>query len=305
MNTRTLTDYAQRAVSPGALSGGTRLRGAKFESTSEKPLLSIVTAVLNRKDSLQRTIDSVAGQSYRNVEHVIIDGGSTDGTIDVLRANESRLAYWTSEPDEGIFDAMNRGVATSRGEFIAILNSDDYYAPGALESVVATIATTHCDVAYGDYIFVVQDVGMEKEIVASTELELGMTIGHAIFISRKVYERIGMYDARYRYSADLDFALRMRSDGVKFAKVLDGRALQYFSSGGAAEAHLFSASLEATRVLCARAGIFRGLIYGAKGIKRVILRGAQGLNRAVFGEASYLRAKERYYAAAGYRKKGG
>ena len=294
MNSPTLTDYTQRVPAAGALSGGTRL--------PERPLLSVVTAVLNRKDSLQRTIDSVAGQSFRSVEHVIVDGGSTDGTLDVIRANEKRLAIWSSEPDGGIFDAMNRGVAASRGEYIAILNSDDFYAPDALESVAATIAATNCDVAYGDYMFVVQDIGMEKAITASTELRLGMTIGHAIFIARRVYERLGLYDTRFRYSADLDFALRMLHGGVKFAKVLDGRVLQYFSSGGAAELHLWRASREAASILNAHAGFYHGTVYGLKGLKRVLLRGTQNLNRRIFGEQSYLRAKERYYSAAGYRK---
>ncbi len=294
MNSPTLTDYTQRVPAAGALRGGTR--------QPEKPLLSIVTAVLNRKESLQRTIDSVAGQSFRNVEHVIVDGGSTDGTLDVIRANEKRIAFWSSEPDSGIFDAMNRGVAASRGQYIAILNSDDFYAPEALESVAATIAATNCDVAYGDYMFRVQDIGMEKAISASTELHLGMTIGHAIFIARSVYERLGLYDTRFRYSADLDFALRMLHNGVKFAKVLDGRVLQYFSSGGAAELHLWSATREATSIVRAHAGFYHGSVYGLKGLKRVFLRGAQNLNRRIFGEPSYLRAKERYYAAAGYRK---
>jgi hypothetical protein len=297
----TFTDYIQRPPHPAALSGGTRTRGETKVSGPDAPLISVVTAVLNRKNSLQRTIDSVAGQNYPNLEHVIVDGGSTDGTLDIIRANDARIAYWNSEPDHGIYDAMNRGLASSRGDYISILNSDDYYRPGAIEAVAKTIVAMHCDVAYGDYTFVVADIGMQKPIVTDLDLKKGMTIGHAIFVARHVYERLGLYDTRYRYSADLDFALRMKNGGVKFAKV-GGAPLQYFSSGGAAETHLVSASLEAAGAIRRQAGSVSAVIYGIKGLKRVVLRGIQNLNRSVFGEHSYLRAKERYYASMGYQK---
>ena len=301
----TFTDYAQRQPSAAAPQGGARTRGELKTSTPGAPLISVVTAVLNRKETLRRTIDSVAGQSYKNVEHVIVDGGSTDGTLDVIRANDARIGYWVSEPDHGIFDAMNRGVALCRGQYISILNSDDYYRPGAIEAVVQTIAATGCDVAYGDYTFVVADIGMEKPIVADVNLKKGMTIGHAIFIARHVYERLGLYDLRYRYSSDLDFALRMQSGGVKFAKVFDTAPLQYFSSGGAAEQHLWTASREAASALRRHAGIAPATVYALKGLKRVLLRGMQDVNRGVFGEQSYLRVKEWYYRSQGYRKGSG
>ena len=294
-----LEDYRRLIHSPDAVVGG--MRGKDSASlNSPAPLISIVTAVRNRRTTLPRTIESVLTQNFNNVEHVIVDGASTDGTVDVLKAYDDRLAFWISEPDGGLFDAMNRGVVLSRGEYIALLNSDDYYAPGALSAVAATIAATQADVVFGDYIFVVDDIGMQKRIAATTQLNTGMSLGHAIFIHRRVYERLGLYDARLRYSADLDFALRMKNGGVTFAHVADGPALQYFSNGGAAEQHLASASWEATRALYREAGFAAGSIYGLKAARRVLSRGLLGIYGAVLGRAAFLRAKARYYRSVGY-----
>src|SRR5437763_1662561 len=125
-----LDEYRNRPLHAERREGGRRVRG-KIDS----PLISVVTAVLNRKDSIERAIQSVLSQPLKNVEHVIIDGGSTDGTLDVLQKYDEQLAYWSSEPDGGIFDAMNKGVALARGQYIHLLNSDDYYCAGALQVV--------------------------------------------------------------------------------------------------------------------------------------------------------------------------
>ena len=295
---QTVEDY--RRVCPGANArvGGTRAR--EQGDAQGQPLISVVTAVRNRRETLSRTLDSVLGQSFRSVEHIVVDGASSDGTLDVLQAYGDRIALWISEPDSGLFDAMNRGVSLSRGRYISILTSDDWYDSKAIEAVAATIAATQAEVVYGDHMFVVQDIGMQKRIVATTDLYSGMTLGHAIFASRSVYERLGLYDTRYGYSADLDFALRMQKSGAKFAHVESGAPLLYFSSGGTAEAHLFRASMEAADILRRRAGIWPGTVYGLKGMRRVLSRGVLGLYGAIMGEAAYRRAKGRYYQRAGY-----
>ena len=231
---------------------------------------------------------------------MIVDGASTDGTVEVIKSYDDRLAFWVSEPDGGLFDAMNRGVALSRGAYIALLNSDDFYHSNALSAVAATIAATSADVIFGDYIFVVNDVGMQKRIVATADLQTGMNLGHAIFIHRRVYERIGLYDVGLRYSADLNFALRMKSAGMTFVHTPDGPALQYFSNGGASEQHLILASYEATRELFREAGFAAGSIYGLKAVRRVLTRGMLGFYGTLFGRAAFLRAKARYYQSVGY-----
>jgi glycosyltransferase involved in cell wall biosynthesis len=103
---------------------------------TETPLISIVTVVYNGEKHLQETIDSVKNQSYKNIEYIIIDGGSTDGTIDIIKANEDCIDYWNSEPDKGLYDAMNKGIGMANGELVGMINSDDWYELDAVEIIV-------------------------------------------------------------------------------------------------------------------------------------------------------------------------
>lgn len=293
-----LSDYSARTPDKKRIEGGRRTRGEALSGNLSEPLLSVVTAVLNRKDLLARNIESVLSQGYAKTEHIIIDGGSTDGTLDVLKKYDDRIAYWVSEPDGGIFDAMNKGVALARGNYIHLLNSDDYYCAGALTRVASEVSLARSDVIFGDYIFVVDDVGLERRIHVTTDVHNGMTIGHALFIARNVYERIGLYDTRYRYSGDLDFALRMRNAGMRFSRI--DQALQYFTSGGAAESHLAAACAEAAECIAQHAGGGSAEMYRLKSLKRRAFRAASECVRAVFGADAYRALRRRYYAAMGY-----
>ena len=113
---------------PGRMGeGGLRMQGYLKKAYEHKPLISIVTVVLNDAKHLEQAIKSVLGQTYDNIEYLIIDGGSTDGTLDIIRKHEKAIDYWVSEPDSGIYDAMNKGVSLATGDLIALLNSDDWY----------------------------------------------------------------------------------------------------------------------------------------------------------------------------------
>ncbi len=104
-------------------------------SSNKTPLLSIITAVYNGSLYLEKTINSVLNQSYQEIEYIIIDGGSTDGTIDIIKKYADRITFWISEPDKGIFDAMNKGIHYSNGEYIAFMNAGDYYELNACEKM--------------------------------------------------------------------------------------------------------------------------------------------------------------------------
>lgn len=103
---------------------------------SENPLVSIITVVYNGEQYLQQTIDSVINQNYPNKEYIVIDGGSTDGTLEILKSNSNHIDILVSEPDNGLYDAMNKGIKLSSGELIGIINSDDWYEPNTIEIVI-------------------------------------------------------------------------------------------------------------------------------------------------------------------------
>ena len=115
------------------ITGGKRRRGSFKNNKKNEPLISVITVVLNNQKYLTKSINSVLKQSYKNFELIIIDGGSTDGTLEILRKNNNKIDFWISEKDKGLYDAMNKGIRLSRGSIISILNSDDFYYKNALK----------------------------------------------------------------------------------------------------------------------------------------------------------------------------
>ena len=111
---------------------------------NKKPLVSIVTPVLNGEKFIEETIISVVSQSYENIEYIIIDGGSTDKTIEIIKKYDDKISYWVSEPDLGMYDAINRGFSIAKGDILAWLNSDDIYFPNTIERVVNVFTNNQC-----------------------------------------------------------------------------------------------------------------------------------------------------------------
>lgn len=291
----TLADYRKRAPHPARQEGGRRLSPRTDSPSPNLPLISIVTVVRNGAATLERAIQSVLRQSYPNIEYIIVDGASTDETPVIIRRHEDRI-YWISEPDGGIFDAMNKGVSLAAGEYIALLNADDFYRPDALELVARAIreSSGEVDCVYSDYVFLVGDIGIKKVFRATLGLTRGMTLCHpGMFVSRKAYEKYGLYDTRYKYAADFDLALRLRLAGAKFVKV--DAPVVYFTSGGAAEQNLVNASFEAMGSIRRQAGIFSTFPYACMFVKRAVLRSVNGIVTVIFGKRAGLRVKRWYY----------
>jgi glycosyltransferase involved in cell wall biosynthesis len=188
-----------------------------------EPKVTIITAVRNRAATLARTIESVLAQTYPRVEHVVIDGASSDGTLEVIRRYADRLAYWRSEPDQGISDAFNRGLAAARGDCIGLLNADDWLEPEQVERAVAALARSGADFVFGDLLY--HDAAgrtlfrIRGDAGYARALARGMPdVNHPTLLARRrVYERVGGFDRAWRCAMDYDWLLRVHRAGFRGA----------------------------------------------------------------------------------------
>ena len=191
------------------ISGGLRKKGYLKKDKKYLPLVSVITVVLNNKKFLEQSIKSVSNQSYKNYELIIIDGKSNDGTLEILRKNDSKIDYWISDKDKGIYDAMNKGIKLCRGSIISILNSDDVYFKNALK-----LATSYFN-RYKHIDFLFGSVIKYKLLHGYRPWKIYWSFGfystHSIgfFIRKKAQKKVGYYSTKYKYSADYDLFYRM------------------------------------------------------------------------------------------------
>ncbi|QTF55342.1 glycosyltransferase family 2 protein [Stutzerimonas frequens] len=180
--------------------------------------ISIITVAYNSSATIETTLDSVQAQDYPELEYIVVDGGSTDATLDVVRKYPELVTQLISEPDRGIYDAMNKGVQRATGEVVGILNSDDFYRHSRVleEVAVAFAADPALEVLLGDVDFVSdEDLNKPVRTYSATGFRpwmfrLGFMPPHpAIFIRKSAYERVGLYKLGYRIAADFDFLVRL------------------------------------------------------------------------------------------------
>ncbi|RYY24921.1 MAG: glycosyltransferase [Chitinophagaceae bacterium] len=185
---------------------------------NKSPLISIVTIVYNGDKHLEQTILSVTSQSYPNVEYIIIDGGSTDKTVEIIKKHESRIKYWISEKDKGVSDAFNKGLSQATGEFVGIINADDWYAPDAFSAVSRFFADS--DVIYGD---MQMWKGDKKEYVVQGNhnlLESEMSVNHpTVFVRKSCYENEGAFNPIFKCAMDYELLLRLKLRNYRFRHV--------------------------------------------------------------------------------------
>ena len=183
--------------------------------------ITVITATYNSYATINNTLDSILSQSYANVELVVIDGGSTDGTMKVLSQYSDRIAVLVSEPDHGIYDALNKGIRNASGDVVGFLHADDVFEnTGALAKVAAAFQDQNVDAVYGDLVYVRHDdIGQVIRYWKSghynyAALSRGWMPPHPTFyVRRSVYERLGGFDTRYRIAADYDTILRFLAVG--------------------------------------------------------------------------------------------
>lgn len=201
------------------LEGGKRINGRpEIKDQEWSPVVSIITVVYNNRDSLEKTIKSVVSQTYPNIEFVIIDGFSDDGTLDVIRAYNEKIGYWLSEKDDGIYDAMNKGLKCSTGDYVWFINAGDQIPdPNTLQSVIDNDPAV--DVYYGDTMLIDENdnfLGMRRlrppEKLSWKSFGMGMVVCHqAIMIKR---ELVGHYNLKYLIAADFDWVLNALKKSV-------------------------------------------------------------------------------------------
>ena len=196
-------------MSQSHLTGGLRKKNIFKSNSKTKPLISIITVVLNNEKYLQECIDSLNIQKYTNYEHIIIDGGSTDNTIKIIKKNEDKIDFWISEKDKGIYDAMNKGIKKAKGNIIGILNSDDTYTKEALTIVNEYFKNDQkLDFLFGS---VKKDRVMSGYHPHKIKWKFNIYPGHSsgFFIKKSTHNKIGLYNIKFKYSADYDLIYRM------------------------------------------------------------------------------------------------
>lgn len=201
--------------------GGLRVQGYFKNSFDGKPLISVVTIVFNGEKYLEQTILSTLNQTYDNVEYIIIDGGSTDCTVDIIKKYEDSIDYWVSEKDKGISDAFNKGIKLCSGELIGIINADDWYEKNALEIVMKSYCENkHGSVFYGDMRYWFTSTNSIELIPKLKTIKHEMNLFHpSIFVSRSTYKKSGLFDLNYKYAMDYELMLRFFVEGYTFIYV--------------------------------------------------------------------------------------
>jgi glycosyltransferase involved in cell wall biosynthesis len=203
--------------------------------TKEQPLLSIITVVLNGEKYIEQCINSVLEQDYNNIEYIIIDGGSTDKTIEIIK--KYKISRWTSEKDLGISDAFNKGISLAKGDIIGFINSDDWLELGIIAKIVSQFS--NAEIVYGK----LRQFNKNLSYIVDADhhgLENKMSLNHpSVFVKTSVYKKYGGFDLDYKVAMDYEFLLRCYKNGVTFEYVplvianlrMDGRSANNWFTG--------------------------------------------------------------------------
>lgn len=180
--------------------------------------ISIITVCLNCVKTIERAIQSVIKQKYDTIEYIIIDGGSTDGTLDIIKKYADKISFWTSEPDNGIYDAMNKGIRMATGDFVAFMNSDDCYVENVFEKLIPYFLKQQVDIIYGDRFCGTDEGGYSlwnNQIDDLDSIKTGKNICHqSMFMRRELFQKNGLFDCQYKVAADYEWLLRNYKSGI-------------------------------------------------------------------------------------------
>lgn len=227
------------------------------------PVISIITVVYNDVIHIEGTIRSVLEQSYSNIEYLIIDGASKDGTLDLIQKYASKISRLISEPDKGIYDAMNKGLALASGDYVLFLNSGDrLYHPGLFTQIFNELGDSFPDVIYGETMIVAEDgteIGLRRlkapEILSWKSLQNGMVVCHQSFLAKRALAPV--YDARYRLSADFEWMLSILKKAGSIHNT--HQIVAAFLDGGTSKNNIIKSLKERFRIMSEHYGFFSTL----------------------------------------------
>ena len=209
--------------------------------------ISVITVAFNAVDTIGDTIKSVASQTHPDIEHIIIDGASTDGTVDVIKSSLDSIALWVSEPDEGIYDAMNKGIDLSSGDVLGFLNADDIYADShVLQDIAEILVSNTLDACYGDLVYV--DENNQDKIkryysskpFSRSRIAYGWMPAHpTLYIKRHVIQQYGKFKTDYKIAGDFEYVARIFGKGTATYQYLP-RVLVKMKMGGVSTSNISS-----------------------------------------------------------------
>lgn len=228
----------------------------------QQPTFSIITVTYNASRWVERTLLNVLSQSYPNIEYIVIDGGSTDGTVEIIRQYESGLAYWISESDKGIYDAMNKGLRKATGDYVWFINAGDTLPTSdTVQSVAIKVLKRKMlpDIIYGETNIVNEEGRLmgARRLKAPRKLSwksfrMGMLVCHQAFIPKRSIAP--QYDLRYRYSADFDWCIRCMKQARTFCNTR--LILSNFLEGGTSTTQRKASLKERYAIMCHYYGSF-------------------------------------------------
>lgn len=257
-------------------------------------MISVITIVLNGESEIENTIQSVIFQQRIDVDYIIIDGGSTDRTAEIVEKYRNHISYFVSERDGGIYEAINKGIRTAKSEYIGTVNCGDTLAPGALDLVKDAIESHRPDIVFGNIKVCDRRLGVEVStvhIANHLNLRQHMSVFHpATFVRRDCYEEIGLYDTNYRIAADYDFLLRCYLQGKSFCHV--NSILSIFQSGGVSGTSVRTLFLENFKIRKNAMGFYIAVNWAIRNISvNVYYRSRRWILIALFGKTRFVKMK--------------
>lgn len=225
---------------------------------SFNPLVTIITVSYNSESTIKRTIESVLNQNYNNIEYIIVDNLSTDKTLNIIKSyatkfkNKNFIYRWISEKDNGIYEAMNKGITNATGEIVGIINSDDWYAKDTIKTVVKKFSNKNTDIVYGDVNYIINFKNKTYYKVEHSKRNLKglknhMCIHHpTAFVRKDIYYKVGMFDINFKITGDWDFISRCYTKNLKFKYI--NEVLANFTYGGLSSNYTYNYIYERFKV---------------------------------------------------------